>query len=318
MKHVFLAEHDFAASGYGFARALRTQGEETLTLVGRLSPFDYPMQGLVTRKAQDFYDAIAWADWVWLIQSDLPTLIGGTFAPIHCRERARTMEKLKGKNVALLHGGGHYRMDMEFYSGLWRELCKLSICYSADLMGGFANEHLVLPPVDLHWFPVTPRNWATVRVGHFPARPGDKGSEIIIPAIQASGLELRTSINGVNKRAPWLDQLRRMSECDVIVDQIKPEWQGFKMGEWVSLATEAAALGRISIANSLNPAPYTQTYYRLPGIRICNDGAALSAELDRIGGLTERQLRDEQGQARRWIEDCHSLERTGEILMRYL
>ena len=324
MRHLFIGESDYAASGNMFSLALGTTGEETRCLIGRRHLFQYPQQGEIGRCAEDWRLGVEWADWIWVIQTDLPLSMGGTYGSVHKKTlRDIWLERLKGKQIVLLHGGGQYRDNREFYRELWSPFNPISICYEADLMGSFENEHLVIPPVNMKWFERKKRHWTTLRVGHFPSRPTDKGSEWIVPLLGGvENIQFRTSVvnpfddeNG-SIRVPWVDHLDRMSDCDVIVDQIKPELKGRPFGEWVSIGTEAAALGCISIANSLNQEPYKKTYGRYPGIHVCNDPTDLVKEIERIKTLPPYELEREKQESREWVEQYHSLEPTGKILKR--
>lgn len=325
MKHFFIAESDYAASGNMFSLALRSVGEETRCLIARKHIFKYPEQGEVFRDTEHIREGILWADWVWVIQTDLPAKLGGSYGCVSTPSTVRNiwLEYFKGKRVALLHGGGTFRDNREFYKNLWSPFNPLSICYEADLMGSFEHEHLVIPPVNLDHFKPKERTWEALRVGHFPSRPTDKGSEWIVPMMRGTkDVEFRTSVTNPfnqergSERKPWAEHLERMSECDVIIDQIKPELNGQKFGEWVSIGTEAAALGCISIANSLNQNPYYKTYGRFPGIHVCNDATELITEVERIKTLPVDLLNHEKNQSREWIKEFHTLEPTGKTLKR--
>jgi len=326
MKHLFLAESDYAACGAAFALALQSAGEECRYLAARRHIYKYPHQTQFIdpqRASEQLSGAVAWADWIWLVQSDLPSVMGGTYGGNIGFHPQRDAWKgvLRSKKLALLHGGGHYRDYREFYADCWGPFEPLSICYEADLMGSFANEHLVIPPLNPLWVPQDERNWNGLRVGHFPSRPTDKGSEWIIPLCEKFPFELRSNVTNPNHedgvdRITWEGQLDRIADCDVVIDQIKPELNGKPFGEWVSLATETAMCGRIPITNSRNPQPYVDTYGRMPGIHICNDAEALSKELDRLCALPEPALRKEQRECRHWAEQCHSLRPTGRLLLR--
>lgn len=288
--------------------------------------YQYPDQGEVVsqERVQYLEQGVEWADWIWIIQTDLPTIMGGTYGSGTTSARDRWLQKFKDcrKRIALLHGGHPYRENRDFYGQLWKDLNPVSICFEADLMGSFEREHLILPPVNLMHMPYIEREPGNIRVGHFPSRPTDKGSEWIVPQMKKRlNGDFYTSVTNPFKddgceRVTWGSQLKRIRACDVVIDQIKPQLNGHKFGEWVSCATETASLGRISIANSLNPAPYVETYGRMPGIHICNDAESLDVEIDRLCALSPESLIDEQEESKQWILDCHTLEATGNLLKR--
>lgn len=324
MRHLFIAQSDYASSGNAFCLALKSVGEEGICLISKKHLYQYPEQGEVVtqERSQRLEEAVDWAQWIWVIQTDVPCLMGGTFKAGQTSARDAWFQKFKDcdKKIVLLHGGFPYRENRDFYSELWKDLNPISICFEADLMGGFEREHLILPPVNLAHMPYIEREKGAMRVGHFPSRPTDKGSEWIVPKMKERlNGHFFTSVTNPFKedgceRVTWDSQLKRIRACDVVIDQIKPELNGYKFGEWVSCATETAALGRIPIANSLDPNPYVETYGRMPGIHICNDDVALAVEIDRLAGLSESRLLEEQEEAREWILDCHTLEATGNLL----
>ena len=310
MRNLFIGQSDFAASGNMFAMALATQPrQEVQCVVCRSHIFEYPQQGRIIGGDAEARELVAWANRIWIIQSDLPRFMGD--------DRGLWLKRMRGKEIILLHGGSHYRDDRQHYAKLWQDHYTLSICYSSDLMGGFEREVLILPPANLNYLHYVQRPWSELRVGHFPARAHEKGSEWIVPALaNTEGIVFSTSVKpDMNAECvSWLEQVARMQSCDVVVDQIKPSLGPQRFGEWVSLAMEASALGRIAIANSLDTGPYVETYGRLPGIHICNSETELRTEIDRLKGLSETRLIAEQEAMRDWVETHHSFEATGKIL----
>lgn len=295
MRFLFLAEADSANSGSLLAQSLTKQGHEVKAYCAGEHPFGYPNQMEYPVPKDDLIELVKWADSVTLIQSMMPKCLWDD--PI------RWLAILSSKPLVMTHGGSHYRAAPELFVAQYAHSVAATICYEADLMGHFPNEHLVLPPVDLQFF--TPRlRWGPMRVGHFPSNPDNKGTFQIVPKLGKYDHRVSTY------RVDWDRQMDRVKDCDVIVDQIEP-----RIGEWVTLATEVAALGCVSIANSHNPKPYVETYGRSPGIHICNTVDEMETELDRLNGLTRTELNAEKRESRAWIEQCHTLEATGKILM---
>jgi hypothetical protein len=327
MRHLFLAESDYAACGAAFHRAMLAVGEESRYVVGRQHMYCYPHQegALNTARLNELGQLVDWAEWIWVVQSDLPLAMGGTYGRTSGRRTGRDYWIRRfietGKHVGLLHGGGYYRDNRDYYRDVWAPTNPLSLCYEADLMGSFEREHLVIPPLDPQWVPRVPRHWTGLRVGHYPSRPTDKGSEWIVPMCIEMGLEFETSVTDARnkdgvRRLPWTEHLLRMAKRDVVIDQIKPTIGAHAFGEWVSTATEVAMMGRIPIANSLNPAPYLETYGRRPGIHICNDPESLATELERLRSLSDDDLEAEQHECFAWASTYHDLESTGELVKR--
>lgn len=265
-------------------------------------PFLYPDQmDWPLPQKEELCEHIDWADCITIGQSHLPKDlwkdVDGRFTGIEW------LERMKPKPIVMTHGGSFYRADPDLFAEVYLPYVEATICFEADLMGWFKNEHLVLPPVELKWFQPRKR-FGGMTVGHFPSNPDNKGTEQIVPVLQKYKHKIST------KQVAWPRQLDRGADCDVIVDQIEP-----RIGEWVTWSSEIAALGCIPIANSHNPQPYVETYGRMPGIHICNTLFEMEVELDRINGLSRKELDNEGKEARRWIEQCHTKEVTGRILM---
>ena len=313
MNFLFIGESDYANSGRLMAKALETQGHQTKTFVGRHSVLEYPDQGELFRtKSQWIIEIpqwIEWADAITVIQSELPRGMGGQYPiPMQSGEKDRWLNQMN-KPIIVLHGGGYYRAHKKFYLRQWAH-AKHHICYSSDLMGRFEHESLVLPPVNDEYFGFDSRN-GELSLGHFPSRPEDKGTANILQVFRNSGLSWKSG-----PRLPWLEHIKRFKECDAVVDQIQLMVKGERVGEWVSSATEAAASGCISIANSHNPLPYKETYGKLPGLWICNTFEELAEKLNRLSKMSRAELEDTRHQCFDWCRGNHFLEPTGKILSR--
>src|SRR5512146_106324 len=161
MKHLFLAQSDYAAGGNAFCLALKSVGEEAMCLIRKKHIYDYPDQGQVMTldQANNLESIVDWADWIWVIQTGLPVLMGGTHSNSPSPLRDQWLQKFKDshKKIVLLHGGFPYRENRSFYANLWKDLDPISICFEADLIGSFDQEWLVLPPVNLAHMPYVKR-----------------------------------------------------------------------------------------------------------------------------------------------------------------
>lgn len=246
----------------------------------------------------------------------------------HNRVRPKWLNRLKREKVVVQHGGSFYRQIPEYYNTFWDGVVDATISHEGDLMDlGAPNEHLFIPPVDIKYLEPKDRvGHKKLVVGHYPGSTKTKGTPQIWRVMEKFGdrLEYRQSqlrepngafFDGGCETVLWPEQIARMRECDVIIDQIKPELQGKQFGEWCSLAIEAAGLGCITIANSLKPWHYHNTYGRMPGIHLCNNMEELEEEIERLLGLTRAEITAEQNTTRKWVEDYHTFKPTGERLM---
>jgi len=330
---VFLAHSDFAASGNGCARALRLLGHDTKCFVSRLHPFGYPHQGVVGTR-NEIRSAIDESGVVFLIQGTTP----------------KTVRDLKIMKPLVPMYGGNYRFDHAEFNQRFNHRSLFTMMYEADMMGhGATNEHLILPPVDTDFLKPTDRPIGDPPiVGHFPSTPEHKGTPEILAALlplHDEGLiEVRspffraTPAGDRGHHAQWDQQIVRMSECDIIVDQIKPtihrcggrprvrgrrqrhSGQGphVRFGEWVQQAMESAALGKVLYTNSHNPQPYHDTYGEYPGFTNVLTPEALAQDLRELVASGHEEIRRRQGVARDWVVRNHSLAATAKVIDGFL
>lgn len=240
------------------------------------------------------------------------------------------MDMLYEKVVVLQNGGSYYRVARDYYEQtVWRGVVDCAISHEADLMGSAPwPETLVIPPVDVDFlrdFRADRSGRCKIVVGHYPGNRVSKGTDSICAAIEMvkdekwfrDRIEFRRSAFNFMSPVgvvpvPWRDHLRRLAQCDVVIDQIMPELDGKPFGEWCNTALEAATLGCAVIVNSRDTSPYERTYGRKPDFDICNttdemiDVMKRYAESGGVGAAGHH--------AQWWAEDCHSVEATAPII----
>lgn len=272
----------------------------------------------------------------WLRRLRATVLIGVKFRSPHRASitdanqcRPSWLDRMRGKRIVVLHGGSYYRHIPDFYRAIWDAVADRHVCYSADLMGIFpGKEILVLPPIDTD--AIRPRERSgQLTIGHFPSNAKIKGTAAIMSVVQGllsengHHAEFRCSELQASpgmtfhvgcKTVPWKEQLVRTGACDVVIDQLMPMENGRPFGEWVSQATEASAMGCITITNSHRPGAYRETYGELPGLHVCNTPQALRQELEILLSLPRSVIAKEQERMRAWAIRCHSYERTAKIM----
>lgn len=339
MRVLFLGDTDYSLSGHGMAEALRTQGIETKVLVQRRGSIDYGKPIRTSATVDEYAAEIQWADVVHVIQGDLPSCLGGEYPPqawIRNRKRlllsapvlrrkppdARRMDLLHGKPVVLQVGNSFVREIPAYYRGIWKGMALHTIHHAADTMGyGLTPEEcLVVPPIPagLGYVPREPHDQLVV--GHFPTKPQTKGSPEILYELDANARRLYLDVRRPRwdprrgcALVPWERQIARMAACDVYVDQIQPVLNGVRFGEFCSAAIEAAALGCVTIANSLVRDPYEESYGQPPPlwrVKSVPEMVDLLESCPRGEELVEYQ----ETVADR-CQALHSLENTGRVLV---
>jgi len=121
-------------------------------------------------------------------------------------------------------------------------------------------------------------------------------------------------VSGLNEpNVPWLENLNRMADCDIIIETIKPNLNGNRFGEWGNTAIEAAALGKIVVSNCLSEDIYNKEYGILD-IHIANNGKELKDVLERLINSNDEELLEYKLDSRGWVELQHSIPATAERL----
>jgi len=296
---LFLAINDWANVGYVFAESLKRVGVDACAVKVNDHDFDYP-ESATTIPEGDVQGAVDQADTVVLMHSD-PALLTSEI-------------NYSGKKLAVFHGGSQYRQEPEFLNRLFNSVVDLSIVQTGDLLDlGAKNEHWVMPCVDVDKYEPDFTHKDKLIAGHFPRGPGIKGTYYIEKIMrlfpQISYLQSAYTV-------PWKENLERVKRCDIYIDAMQPVIDGRTYGEWGVQALEAAALGKVILSHHLTKERYEKAFSGCPIMEINNTGD-LTSHLSTITTFhdVDRQfIRKKKKETRKWVEENHSYEVTGERL----
>lgn len=229
---------------------------------------------------------------------------------------------IQKKNVVFQYGGRPYigspwkrRICTKFANKFVNYTIVHHPCF---LNKGAKNDMLIKPPVDTELLqPVFKRsNPRKVIIGHFPSNEIVKGTKIInevIAHLKSTSFGNKFEYVFDTSRVGWNKQLERLKECDVIIECITPTVKGDAFGEWSTAAMESAALGKITVTNSVNENIYAKYYGRSQFV-IANDGKQLTKKLKNIINFSDEKLRRRKIKTRNWIVEKHSMEATARVL----
>lgn len=305
---LLIGDYDWANTGFRFSRCLRMLGLNALMIKANPHPFMYPEQAIVHPAFSGIEDPrypkieemVAGAKVVHFIGS---TAVAG-------------FRKRPGQKVVVQHGGSIYRENHEQINSHFNEYADAAIIQCPDLLGlGAKNEHLIYYPVDTDF--IQPdyrrRDEKKLIIGHFPSNPSVKGTKLIEDVIfdlRNSPLGEKFKYVGDSRQVSWIDNLKRMRECDVIIETVNPSLNGKTYGEWGNTALEAAALGKIVITNTHSKKVYEEQYLDDLPFLVANTEEQLKKQLDKI--LTDLDVNAEQTMTRWWVEKHHSMKATAE------
>ena len=169
----------------------------------------------------------------------------------------------------------------------------LNVTVEFDHLQYHPDIHHVPFPLDVDAFqPADPAGGHVVRIGHAPTNRAAKGSDIIIPIVQA--LERRFPVQLVLiEGLPYSEAIRLKRTCHVFIDQIGDLGYGMN-------SLEALAMG-IPACSSLAPG-FAEVYPDHPFIVVGAD--TLETELTAL--IQDRRLIRKKGkQGRAWVRRVH-------------
>lgn len=238
-----------------------------------------------------------------------------------------TKADISQKHVVVTLAGATMREKPEKVSAFFNPIVNATVAQFPTLMGlGAQNEHLIYYPVDTDFIKpdYNRRNPDKVIICHRPSSPASKGTRIVLDVIRKLSNDpatkdrfIYTGETEADKKKvahmDWLDNLKRMSRCDVLIETIQLEIGGKPFGEWGNTALEGSALGKIVVTNSLNEDLYHREYGDL-ALWIANDADRLEYQLRRAIAMNSDELLKAKQSFRAWAETNHSIPATGQRL----
>ncbi len=300
MKVLLVGIRDWSYVGYTFSLCLRSVGIEADMLVNQ--PYDYrPGCGIPFNNIAQVKKYAEKADIIQFMQG----------------QWVDTGVDLSKKRVFVFYGGSNYRFDPVGVSSVFNPIVEKSMVQSGDLFGlGCKNEVWIQPAVDLDMLrPVYDRHSDKIVVAHFPSSNA-KGTDNINLAVKqalsdcGNRLEFITS----TKKVGWMEHLARVSKCDVYIEQValtqKFKGKTLKIGNCGVSAFEAAAMGKIVIANFLSSDQYKKEYGP-HAVCVANSSSEIVDRLTEISMLSDDELLERKKASRNWVEQFHSFQAVG-------
>ncbi len=302
MKILFLTkDRDFANVGHRLAQSLVRVGINAVMYSGQPPAHDYSDRGIVFGKDINTVKKIA-------KKSDIIIFMHGKYIDLDM--------DFSDKKVAVFHGASNYRKQHKKLNEIFNPMVDVTLIQTADLLGlGAKKEHWITGCVDTTSIkPVYKIERSDkLKVVHYPSRPKKKGTDSINKAL--AGLK---SIDFVwnTTLLDWGNHMKRISNSDIYIDQfINKDPLGNKMCTPGMTSFEAAALGRIVIANFCDVSLYEKLYGEC-AIQVANTPDELRQVVNDLSLLNADELLDLQYKSRKWVEKYHSYEAMGNRLIK--
>ncbi len=296
MSVVFISRKDSSNLGYAFAESLKSVGMPAWSLSRYTNAHQYPRQA--TRMSR----------------SRLAKAVRGAKVIVwmHSSYQELSNIDLKGKKFAVFHGGSRYRHYPENMNRIFNPMVDLSLVQTWSLLGlGAKNEFWLPPPVDTDSIKLEFYVRKPFTVAHYPSQ-ANKGT-VEINSVMG---ELRKSRDFFYSHSrsvlPWSKNMARMAMCDIYIEQFKCPAR-----DWGVQALEAAALGKIVVANCAGIKGYEREFGDC-FLHVANTKEGLKETLEKLLAMSETDLLESQMETRRQMESVYSYRAIGTRLKNIL
>lgn len=302
---LFLCWDDNASTMARFWQCARYLGLNSIMFKGKPHPFQYPNEApihpsLANQPVSNAPVTVMAPGIESLLNSAHVIHLGASTFPMAAFNWAKS-------NVVVQHGGSVYRQHPDSCNAVFNQIARATIIQCPDLLGlGANNEHWIYYPVDtVQLRPDFSDKAPNLVVGHFPSNPEVKGTGVIRDILGAVSYAGTFVYNISEYRVPWQQNLKRMAECDIIIEGCNAKQGDKRYGEFGNQALEAAALGCAVITHCLSIDKYKAEFGEF-GPEVANSPEELKEKLTRL--VTDRSyLNTVKRRCRKWSEDNHSI-----------
>jgi hypothetical protein len=303
MKVLNIACDDWCNFAYDNMMSLRSVGVDCRLLKRNKDPFARVAEGEIAT-FDEMRQAIGQSDVVQIFFS-------------HIQLTRTLISSLRGKRVIVYHAGSYYRDNTAECNAVFNPIVEKSIIALGEFEGlGAKNAVYIAPAIDTERISQSSKPIGTPYViGHYPSNTEVKGTDAINSTMSWLGKSHKFIYNHSAESVPADEQIRRMSECDIYVELLKPELNGRKYGSWGITALEAACLGKIVVTQNLSNDLYESQYGKCPFLLV-KDQVGLAEIVDSILRSTQGWMEVMQASTRLWVVRNHSYKATGERIWR--
>lgn len=296
MKIISITYDDYANYQYNNSLALKAVGLNIETYKLIPSPVGYEGESKVVRKP------------------DMQKMSCDILQIMHTRNEMISYMP-QAKRYFVYHTGSRYRQAKEVFDSIFNPFCERTFVDIPDLYNDKAKNCTLFPsPIAVPDKIVHRSAGRKLIVGHFHPKAQLKGSPLIIKAMEKiEGIEFRYSDKLVSNK----ENLKRMAECDIIIDLLNNYQNGVPYGAWGVTTLEAAAMGKIVLSSNMFDEVYEKFYDYCPIGKIDTE-ADLIKYINFYAQMTTMEFRAAQDVFYEWVRDKHSFKASGEKFKQYL
>lgn len=300
MRILIVSNHDHANFAHDTANALRAAGSNCDDVKLHPHKYGYKSQSTVMRDEQ-IQRMVSKYDIVMVMHSD-PFIF-------------HFVKKGNPKRLAVWHTGSLYRQNPKKFNDLFNPFVDVSFIALGEFSGlGAKNEVYSVGAIDTHRIkPLKEEISSPVKIYHLPSNPGVKGTDKILEMINEIDQEFDFYYMTENRE--YEEQLEYMQDSDIYIELFAPTQTGKPYGSWGITALEAAAMGKAVITQQFTVEVYEKTYGCPPGLVLAHSEDEFK---QKISSLIESPslLKTRQENARKWVEQFHSMEATGKNILK--
>ncbi|MFO8067259.1 MAG: hypothetical protein R6U11_06730 [Bacteroidales bacterium] len=220
--------------------------------------------------------------------------------------------------VIATHAGTTYRNNYKVHNALFNRMVDKHVLLGHDHMELGANNAVYncCRIIDIDYLQPNYNKSEKYIIGHYPSQPDKKGTQKIINCLNELKSEGFDFIDNVDtKLVSFEDNVKRMSKCDIYIEQLAPTVEGKMFGEISNTAYEAASLGCAVVTNLINDKYYNQRHGEHK-FHIANNEKELKKLLKYLLSLSREELNKLQVEARKFIVNKHSFKPMGKELLK--
>lgn len=297
MRVVNLSYDDYSGFAYNNCLALRSVGIDCESYATKQHAFGYAEHSEIV----DYDVMVAKASQAHIIQI------------FHSSEKILKHVRGLRKRLFCYHTGTVYRQEPDRLNAVFNPMVERTFIDSPEFftLGG-KNVTYIATAIDTAKIQPRPTRNEKPLFAHYPSRPDFKGTETIKRLMSKYECDFICD----ERILPHEQNLERIAKCDVYIELFSPKQSGKDYGSFGVTAFEAAAMGKCVITNSMFHQVYTNTYGQSGWLIVANTEHEFTESVRRIivNGIDAQRPK----MVRKWIEEYHSLEATGNYLKGFL
>ncbi len=297
MRVVWASYNDYSNLTFNWSQALRSVGVDSTCLTRTTHLFEYKDQAYCVG-GMTMIEEMKRADLI---------IVG------HSSQYIFDMCKDLGKRVWVVHSGSPYRQAPDKMNAVFKDVERTIIDSPEFTTLGATNITYAAAAIDTDKIQYTPSGNQSTVFAHYPSKVATKGTMRICEMMTDFDVEFICGTNTV----PHEENLERISKCDVYIELFAPMQNKKCYGSFGVTAFESAALGKITVTNSLFHEVYNKAY-GVSELQVANDERSFKCIVGELLTKPQWEIEIMGKKSRKWIVDKHSMQATGNYLKQFL